>query len=142
MSSAGCRGSVAPAEFAGPMTAPERSYQCARQLCMVKRVRVGRLRSGRSVIELLCGTVVSAIAAESRLTTMNVSEGPRRRPRTLITASGVRRRLSERCVGYETGIVFFGSTNGIGTTVAVRVPHSDSTSSTVPVSDSSTGTQA
>jgi hypothetical protein len=44
--------------------------------------------------------------------------------------------------GYATGIVFSGSMNGIGTIVAVRGPHSDSTSSRVPLAARLVGTQA
>ncbi len=41
----------------------------------------------------------------------------------------------------ETGIRFWGSTNGIGTTVAWRSPHSLATSSRVPSATSGDGTQ-
>ena len=56
-------------------------------------------------------------------------------------ARSARRRAGRERV-QDTGIVFSGSMNGIGTTVAVRDPHSDSTSSRVPVAASSVGTQA
>ena len=42
---------------------------------------------------------------------------------------------------YDTGMRFSGSTNGMGTTVALRSPHSEPTRNVEPGADSSVGTQ-
>jgi hypothetical protein len=73
-----------------------------------------------------------------------ITWSPFAHPRSAGAARTIRRpppRCQEATAAYETGIRLLGSTNGISTTVAIRLPHSVSTATFEPLADFPFGSQ-